>query len=161
MRAISFLLTTALAAVTAASPVAPRQDSDYVGYLISTFSDANPKIQFHLSDGNSATNFKFLNGGNPVLASTVGTKAVRDIFLTMNSARSEYYLLATGKFKYHIKLRFTFPFLTITFIDLDVTASGFSWDWATRKGSRGIVVWKSTDLVNWSGPTLQTYAYLP
>ncbi|KAI0886211.1 glycoside hydrolase family 43 protein [Annulohypoxylon maeteangense] len=133
MHVPSVLLATALAGIAIANPM-PRA-SEYVGYLVSTFTDVNPKIQFHLSEGNSATNFKFLNGGNPVLASTVGSKAVRDIFLTTNSARSEWFLIAT---------------------DLDVKASGFSWDVATRQGSRGLVVWKSTDLVNWSGSTLVT-----
>ncbi|KAI0172721.1 glycoside hydrolase family 43 protein [Hypoxylon sp. FL1284] len=129
------LLTTTLAGFVAASPTFPRQTSNYVGYLISTFSDAVPEVQFYLSDGTSATNFNFLNGGKPVLASTVGTKAVRDIFLATNSARSEFYLLAT---------------------DLDVTVPGFSWDQATSTGSRGLVVWKSTNLVDWSGGDLQT-----
>ncbi|KAI4861801.1 glycoside hydrolase family 43 protein [Hypoxylon rubiginosum] len=129
------LFTAALASVVAASPTAPRQTSSYVGYLISTFSDAIPEVQFHLSDGTSATSFSFLNGGGPVLASSVGTKAVRDIFLATNSARSEYYLLAT---------------------DLDVTVSGFSWDKATRTGSRGLVIWKSTNLVDWSEGVLRT-----
>ncbi|KAI1760227.1 glycoside hydrolase family 43 protein [Hypoxylon sp. FL1150] len=129
------LLTSALASVVAANSIAPRQTSDYVGYLISTFSDDVPEVQFYLSEGTSAASFSFLNGGSPVLASTVGTKAVRDIFLATNTARSEYYLLAT---------------------DLDVEALDFSWDTPTRTGSRGLVIWKSTDLVNWSEGTLQT-----
>ncbi|KAI0599090.1 family 43 glycoside hydrolase [Biscogniauxia sp. FL1348] len=125
----------ALASLVASTPAAtiPRQASSYVGYLISTFTDANPQVQFHLSDGNSASSFTFLNGGNPVLTSTVGTKGVRDVFLVTNTARSEFHLIAT---------------------DLDINASGFSWDEATRRGSRGIVVWKSTNLVDWSEPSL-------
>lgn len=39
-------------------------------------------------------------------------------------------------------------------VDLDINASGFNWDKATRTGSRGIVVWRSTDLANWSEATL-------
>ncbi|KAI1804011.1 glycoside hydrolase family 43 protein [Daldinia bambusicola] len=140
MRAFFTLLATALASAVVASPTVPRQASNYVGYLVSTFSDANPRIQFHLSNGNSASSFKFLNKGQPVLASTVGTKAARDIFLATNSARSEWYLLATDKY----------------FVDLDVRASGFSWDKATRQGSRGIVVWKSSNLVDWSESSLRT-----
>lgn len=96
MHARFSLFTTALVGAVAANPIAPRQTSDYVGYLISTFSDDVPEVQFHLSDGTSATSFSFLNGGSPVLASTVGTKAVRDIFLATDTARSKYYLLATG-----------------------------------------------------------------
>ncbi|KAI1271806.1 family 43 glycoside hydrolase [Xylaria sp. FL0933] len=128
-------LIAALVSVVNASPVTPRQESNYVGYLVSTFSDALPQVQFYLSNGNSPTSFTFMNNGMPVLASTVGTKGVRDIFLATNTARSEYYILAT---------------------DLDINVSGFSWDQATRQGSRGIVVWKSTDLIEWSSPSLRT-----
>ncbi|KAL1849341.1 hypothetical protein Daus18300_013314 [Diaporthe australafricana] len=138
MHALTLLLTAASAALgVVASPTAikTRQSTDYVGYLISTFSDAKPQIQQYLSNGNSASSFTFLNGGEPILASTVGTKGVRDIFLTTNDDRSQYHLIAT---------------------DLDINAAGFSWDAATRTGSRGIVVWSSTDLVDWSGPDLRT-----
>ncbi|KAI5867882.1 glycoside hydrolase family 43 protein [Durotheca rogersii] len=135
MHSRSLLSMFALAGAIFATPTPPRQAPEYVGYLVSTFSDPTPKVQFHLSNGNDALSFTFLNGGNPVLASDVGTKAVRDIFLATDSARSEYYLIAT---------------------DLDVRAAGFSWDKATRHGSRGIVVWKSSNLVDWSGPSLQT-----
>ncbi|TDZ67393.1 hypothetical protein CTRI78_v003036 [Colletotrichum trifolii] len=133
MRISSVFSALASVALVATNPV-PRQTSSFVGYLISTFSDPNPKVQFHLSNGNSASSFKFLNKGQPVLTSTVGTRAVRDVYLTTNSARSEWYIIAT---------------------DLDINAAGFNWDKATRTGSRGIVVWKSTNLVDWSAPSLR------
>ncbi|KAF6788496.1 glycoside hydrolase family 43 (arabinosidase) [Colletotrichum musicola] len=98
MRVLSLLTAAVSAALVAANPL-PRQASNFAGYLISTFSDANPKVQFHLSNGNSASSFKFLNKGQPVLASTVGTRAVRDVFLTTNPSRSEWYLIATGKLR--------------------------------------------------------------
>ncbi|KAK6074394.1 glycoside hydrolase family 43 [Seiridium cupressi] len=134
MRALSLLSAACVGVLAAAIPIAER-DTTYVGYLVSTFTDADPQVQQYLSNGNSAYSFRFLNNGTPILASTVGTKAVRDIFLATNTARSEFYLLAT---------------------DLDINASGFSWDAATRTGSRGIVVWKSTDLVTWSASSLVT-----
>ena len=100
----SILQLGALAALTNISGVsaAPakalvNRDESYVGYLISTFSDATPAVQFHLSNGNDAGSYSFLNGGQPVLTSTVGTKAVRDVFLAHNSARTAFYLIATGK----------------------------------------------------------------
>ena len=94
----TFAIAAVSAATTAlAAPSAARQASEYVGYLISTFTDADPKVHWYLSDGNSATSFAALNGGNAVVASTVGTKGVRDIFLTTNSARDEFFLIATGK----------------------------------------------------------------
>ncbi|CAH0025570.1 unnamed protein product [Clonostachys rhizophaga] len=127
------LLVALLGFTVTASPV--RRQQQFVGYLISTFSDPVPRVQQYLSNGNDPLSYRKLNGGNPVLTSTVGTRAVRDIYLTSNSARSEYFIIAT---------------------DLDINAPGFSWDRATRTGSRGIVVWRSTDLVNWSGPNLRT-----
>ncbi|KAF1813442.1 family 43 glycoside hydrolase [Eremomyces bilateralis CBS 781.70] len=108
--------------------------SNFAGYLISTFSDPNPKVQFYLSNGNDPGSYSFLNKGRPVLTSTVGTKAVRDVFLTYDGNRTKWYIIAT---------------------DLDINARGFSWDVATRRGSRGIVVWSSDNLVDWSSPSLR------
>ncbi|KAH6692199.1 family 43 glycoside hydrolase [Plectosphaerella plurivora] len=118
----------------AASAIPCQQESPYVGYLISTFSDPTPQVQWHLSDGLDASSFRFLNNGRPVLESTVGMRGVRDIFLTTNTARDEYFIIAT---------------------DLDINTEGFNWDWATRHGSRGLVIWSSSNLVDWSEPSLR------
>ena len=96
MRAFKFLATALLASLVEAVPAQKAAQTDYVGYLISTFSDPTPQVQWHLSDGKSASSFKFLNDGSPVLTSNVGTKGVRDIFLATNSKRSEYFTIATG-----------------------------------------------------------------
>ncbi|KAF2666342.1 family 43 glycoside hydrolase [Microthyrium microscopicum] len=115
----------------AASDIAPS----YVGYLISTFSDVEPTVKFYLSNGNDPGSYKFLNRRKAALISTVGTRAVRDVFLAVNGDRTMWYMIAT---------------------DLDVKAPGFSWDKATRKGSRSIVVFSSPNLVDWSAPSLVT-----
>lgn len=73
-------------------------NSSYVGYLISTFSDKNPTVQWYLSKGNDPGSYTFLNKGQPILRSTVGTKAVRDVFLVTNSARNEWFMICTGLF---------------------------------------------------------------
>ncbi|KAL6915240.1 hypothetical protein ACHAPO_011102 [Fusarium lateritium] len=131
---VSSLVTATLALTTFASVVVPRQQG-FVGYLISTFSDAVPQVQQYLSNGNNPLSYRKLNGGNPILTSTVGDRAVRDIYLVTNNARSEYFIIAT---------------------DLDINAPGFNWDKATRQGSRSLIIWKSTDLVKWSGPNRRT-----
>jgi hypothetical protein len=94
-----FFAAAVLAAVhgLGVASLAIRQESPYVGYLISTFSDPTPQVQWHLSDGLDASSFRFLNNGQPVLESTVGMRGVRDIFLTTNTARSEYFIIATGR----------------------------------------------------------------
>ncbi|RAH76574.1 arabinosidase [Aspergillus japonicus CBS 114.51] len=126
-----FSATALVAAATGA--VLPRQDASYYGYLLSTFTDADPRVFWYLSTAENPLAFTALNGGSPVLESTVGTKAVRDVFLTANQEKSEYFVIAT---------------------DLDINADGFSWDEATRRGSRGLTVWRSENLVDWSAPTL-------
>lgn len=92
------LATAALTALLVAGSPTPRatDDTEYVGYLISTFTDAVPQVQQYLSDGNNASSFTFINDGKPVLASTVGTEGVRDVFLATDDDRSEYFLIATG-----------------------------------------------------------------
>lgn len=92
----SFAAAAAWLAFGTASPVEKRQNA-YAGHLISTFSDVNPTVQWYLSNDNSPTSFTKINGGNSVLTSTVGTKAVRDVYLTSNSARDQFYLISTGK----------------------------------------------------------------
>ncbi|KAH7371818.1 hypothetical protein BKA64DRAFT_267449 [Cadophora sp. MPI-SDFR-AT-0126] len=129
----SILLSVPWIASTA--PVGEDAAPEYAGYLISTFSDANPAVQFHLSVGNNPGEFEFSNGGQAVLTSTVGTKGVRDIFLTHNPDHTEWFIIAT---------------------DLDIRVPDFSWDTVTRNGSRGLVVWKSSNLVDWSEPELVT-----
>lgn len=148
MRASSILALTALV-IPGYSRVL---DSPYVGYLISTFSDPNPQVQWHLSKKDDPKSFNFLNNGNAVLESTVGTKGVRDIYLTHNSERSEYFIIATGAYS----TRDVCEDCSNKWIDLDVNADGFNWDVATRHGSRGLVIWNSTNLVDWSKPSLRT-----
>ncbi|KAM0085449.1 hypothetical protein ACKRZS_002287 [Fusarium odoratissimum] len=138
---LQVVATAALALTASANAVLPRQQK-FVGYLITTFSDPVPKVQQYLSNGNNPFSYRKLNNGNPILASTVGDRAVRDIYLVTNSARSEYFIIATG--------------MTNSPPDLDINAPGFIWDKATRQCSRGLVIWQSKDLVNWSGPKLRT-----
>ncbi|KAH7189862.1 hypothetical protein DER44DRAFT_646528, partial [Fusarium oxysporum] len=67
----------------------------FAGCFINTLSDANPQVQWHLSDGASLSRFRALNNRKSILASTVGARGVRDIYLTTNAARSEYIVIAT------------------------------------------------------------------
>lgn len=92
----SLVAVTTLLSLGSSNPLDKRQ-STYAGYLISTFSDVNPTVQWYLSNDNSPINFTKINGGNPILESTVGTKAVRDVYLATNGARDQFHLIATGK----------------------------------------------------------------
>ncbi|KLU90359.1 endo-1,4-beta-xylanase [Magnaporthiopsis poae ATCC 64411] len=111
--------------------VEKREAASYEGYAFSYFtgnSVAGEKIYFAASVGNDALNWRELNGGKPALASTMGTKGLRDPFLIRSPEGDTFYLIAT---------------------DLSI-GSGTSWGDAVRFGSLYLEVWESHDLVKWS-----------
>ena len=73
-----------------------------------------------------------LNGGEPVLVSQLGERGVRDPFLLRAHDGSKFFLIAT---------------------DLSIHLNR-DWGRAVRAGSKSIVIWESSDLVNWSEPRL-------
>lgn len=109
---------------------------DYAGYLFSYFTgEGTPdgeQVYFALSEGNDPLRWRELNGGKPVLTSTMGEKGVRDPFLIASPAGDRFYLIAT---------------------DLKINGN---WDWgkAQSDGSRSIIVWESDDLLTWSEPRM-------
>lgn len=109
----------------------------FTGYLMTHFiggGSTGQQIYFaHSDDGLRWTD---LNGGRPVLLSTVGTRGVRDPALVRSPAGDRYWIIAT---------------------DLCI-GCGQDWGSSINNGSRNVVVWESTDLVNWSAPWLLNVA---
>lgn len=109
---------------------------DRSGYLLVHFVEEpegyGEQIYFSLSDRLDPLVWTRANAGRPVLASTLGTTGVRDPYLVRGEG--ENFIIAT---------------------DLRVYG-GDQRGWAewTRHGSRSLVVWRSTDLVDWSEPWL-------
>lgn len=104
------------------------------GFLFATFkgekSPLTEQVYFALSsDGKK---WEALNGGEPVLVSQVGEKGVRDPFLVRSPDGGKIYLIAT---------------------DLSISLNP-SWDRSMNAGSQSIVIWESTDLVQWTEPRL-------
>ncbi|WP_340021148.1 glycoside hydrolase [Paenibacillus sp. FSL K6-1096] len=106
----------------------------YAGYLFSYFTgegtEDGEQVYFALSEGNDPLHWKELNGGRPVLTSTLGAKGVRDPFILRSPEGDRFYLIAT---------------------DLKINGN---WDWgaAQTQGSRAVIVWESDNLVDWSEP---------
>jgi hypothetical protein len=104
------------------------------GFLFATFkgesSPLTEQVYFGLSE--DGRHWQALNGGEPVLVSTLGERGVRDPFLIRSHDREKFWLLAT---------------------DLCIHLNP-NWGRAEREGSRSIVIWESSDLVNWSAPRL-------
>ncbi|THV36391.1 immunoglobulin-like domain-containing protein [Glycomyces buryatensis] len=112
-------------------PPLPEQAGDYEGYFFTYFTGEGTangeQIYAALSDGNDPLRFGELNGGQPILTSDQGDQGVRDPFIIRSPEGDRFYMIAT---------------------DLKIHGNG-DWDGAQRHGSLSIMVWESTDLVDW------------
>lgn len=111
----------------------PRQAEiePFAGYAFAYFTSNSidgEKIYFAASNGNNALSWKELNGGQPVLSSSYGTKGLRDPFIIRSAEGDKFFLIAT---------------------DLSI-GSGTPWGDAVRIGSLYLEIWESSDLINWS-----------
>ncbi|PNG18942.1 family 43 glycosylhydrolase [Streptomyces cahuitamycinicus] len=133
------LLTLLTAPPSTADPGAPPvKNSKYAGYLFAYFTGEGTadgeQIRYALSRGNDALHWRELNAGKPVLTSTIGEKGLRDPFVIRSPKGDKFFLIATDLRMYQ-------------------NSSG-SWDQVQRHGSKSIMVWESTDLVNWTDQRL-------
>lgn len=115
------------ATVTPKPPQQPLKGYSFF-YFTGEGTPDGEQIYSAASKGNAPLNFTELNNGKPVLRSSLGELGVRDPFILRSPDGDKFYLLAT---------------------DLKIY-NGRGWDAAQRTGSRSIMVWESTDLVNWS-----------
>ncbi len=104
------------------------------GFLFATFKGEQTPLteQIYFAVSRDGRDWKALNDGQPVLVSEQGEKGVRDPYLLRSHDGSKFYLIAT---------------------DLSINLNP-DWGRAVRAGSHNIVVWESTDLVDWSEPRL-------
>lgn len=122
------------------SVISPREAAaldPFTGYLMAHFTgESSNGEQLYLAHSRDGLRWTDLNNGAVVLTTTVGTRGVRDPALVRSPAGDRYWIVAT---------------------DLRI-ASGTSWNDAANRGSKSLVVWESTDLVNWSAPRLLNVA---
>ncbi|CAI6293615.1 unnamed protein product [Periconia digitata] len=133
---IAGLISVAHSAPVLPPNITPRADPSLTGYLGVFFLGDKPSVYFYLSNGNNAISMKALNRGQPVIVPTKGTQGVRDPSIISGGgaeAGKKWYIIGT---------------------DLNIAKT--TWDAAQRKGSRGIFVWESTDLINWTSERLVT-----
>jgi beta-xylosidase len=142
MRLVSLLASTcaawaasstaaAIANIKARTPGSSVAADDLAGYAFLYFtsnSREGENIYIAASNGNNALSWTELNGGQPILRSTQGTKGLRDPFIIRSPDGGTFYLIAT---------------------DLSI-GSGTSWGDAVRKGSLYLEIWESPDLKTWS-----------
>ncbi|WP_277207493.1 glycoside hydrolase family 43 protein [Isoptericola croceus] len=131
----AFLAALSLVAgwTVATSERASAADEQFTGYLMATFTgESSDGQQIYLAHSDDGLNWTDLNNGEIVLRSDVGTRGVRDPSLVRSPDGDRYWIIAT---------------------DLCI-GCGSNWSGAINNGSRNLVIWESTDLVNWSDPWL-------
>lgn len=118
---------------TAIVKESPEAIEDNAAYMMTYFNGEayadGEQIRFGLSEGNDVTTWAALNDGNPVLSSHLGEEGLRDPSIIRSPEGDKFYLLAT---------------------DLKVYGTGGDWGRTVREGSNSLMIWESTDLVNWS-----------
>ncbi|HIY19654.1 MAG TPA: family 43 glycosylhydrolase [Candidatus Blautia avistercoris] len=120
---------------------APEELDPCEAYLFAHFTgtENNASVeQIYFAGSEDGNHWKDLNDRQPVLTSEIGDKGVRDPFLVRSAEGDKFYLIATDLSIYH--------------------RGGWGNAQATTTGSTDLVVWESTDLVNWSEPWLADVA---
>ena len=122
---------------------APKEitEDDYRGYLFGHFIGEENKNseQIYFAVSEDGLNFKDMNECKPVLISNVGEKGVRDPYIYRSAEGDRFFLIATDLSIYNRGGWFK-------------NEQGY-YD-ASTTGSPYLVLWESTDLVNWGEPKL-------
>ena len=113
-------------------------DKEKSAYLFVHFvgreTDANCE-QIYFSVSEDGQNWRTLNGGAPVLTSTVGEKGVRDPYI-LRGNDGKYFIIATDLSIYERR------------------GDSNRWTTCQTSGSKNIVVWESDNLTDWSEASL-------
>lgn len=118
--------------------VKAAKETEMGAYLFAHFVGSEGKAtdeQIYFSASENGTDWEILNSGSPVLTSTVGTTGMRDPYI-MRLEDGSFVIIATD----------------LSIFELNKTQGGNKWGYSQTNGSDKIVVWKSNDLVNWTGP---------
>jgi sucrose-6-phosphate hydrolase SacC (GH32 family) len=119
-----------MALVAAMAFGAPATAAD-AGYLLVHFtSETTNGEQIYFATSKDGLHWQDLNNSRPVLQSDLGEKGVRDPAIVRAADGKKFYILAT---------------------DLRIE-SGKGWDAAMHRGSTALIIYESSDLVNWSAP---------
>ncbi len=112
------------------------ETTDYLFvYFPYTSTKKDERIYFGISE--DGLNFTALNNEEFILESKLGTHGLRDPFVIRSHEGDKFYLIATD--------------LTVAGLTQDgVNYPGQGWSENQVNGSQKIMVWESTDLVNWS-----------
>lgn len=129
--------TTASRSVPVTVNPKPAADDPFGYAMVHFVEDAAgyaEKIYLDVSRGNDPEAWDRLNGGEPILASHLGTTGIRDPYLTYNPDTETYYIIATD--------------LRVFGGDRGVPGC-LDWCYWASQGSTKLNIWESKDLVTW------------
>ncbi|MDQ8204618.1 glycoside hydrolase family 43 protein [Pelagicoccus sp. SDUM812003] len=131
-RPLSALLKASLASLAAMGTALLAADP--AGYLFATFKGEQTPLteQIYFAVSRNGQDWKALNDGEPALVSDKGEKGLRDPYLLRSRDGETFYMVAT---------------------DLSINLNP-DWGRAVTEGSHNIVVFESSNLVDWSEPRL-------
>jgi hypothetical protein len=136
-RLLSACASFAALVFAAASTCSAAPAESASAYLMVHFTGESPRgEQIYFSVSEDGLHWSELNNNEPVLVSTLGDKGVRDPALVRSPDGKKFTLLAT---------------------DLRI-ANRKGWGAARAQGSTSLIIWESTDLVNWSAPWMADVA---
>ena len=95
-------------------------------YFKGEYEENGEQVYFAISE--DGLNWGNINGDKPVIISTLGECGVSDPFIIRANDNNKFYIIAT---------------------DLRIYGNG-DWEKAQNNGSQSIMIWESTDLINWS-----------
>ena len=115
--------------------VAGTKSSAYLfAHFVGNESNADLE-QIYFSISQDGTSWTTINGGKPILTSGVGEKGVRDPYI-LRGEDGKFFVIATDLSIYNRR------------------GDSNRWSTCQKSGSKSIVVWESSDLVNWSEANL-------
>ncbi len=121
---------------------AKKEMGKNTSYLFAHFTGTEGRAtdeQIYFATSEDGSNWLDMTAnGNPALTSTVGEEGVRDPFLLRSHNGDKFWLIATDLSIFH--------------------RGGWGNAQATTTGSTELVIWESTDLVNWGEPHLADVA---
>lgn len=113
---------------------ATEEQDPYAAYLyvhFNEYSGEQGKQDIFFGVSKNGVDWTALNDNNAVLKSTLGDKKVRDPYIIRSAEGDKFFLIAT---------------------DLDIYADKYNDNWGlmATQGSQSLIIWESTDLVNWT-----------
>ena len=115
---------------TVKKAVKAPEETDYKDYFFAYFAGEgySDGEQIYFAASEDGLIWGDLNNNKPTLTSSLGEKGVRDPYIIRSPEGDKFYMIAT---------------------DLKING-GNGWGAAQTAGSQSLMVWESTDLVNWS-----------